>query len=101
MERHGVQQRGGGPVFLNGCYAFASFFLTREHRQYDTKDGAFGITRVRRPFVSFRKGEHLGWRAGSLGIDGSLRLRPLQPMATSLCKMACNKAITKRKPFLA
>jgi len=37
----GVQQRGGGPVFLNGCTPSASFFLTGDTRQYDTKDGAF------------------------------------------------------------
>jgi phosphate-selective porin OprO and OprP len=61
----GVQQRGGGPVFLNGCYAFASLFLTGEHRQYDTKDGAFGTTQVLRPFVSFRKGCHMGSGPGA------------------------------------
>ena len=61
----GVQQRGGGPVFLNGCYAFVSYFLTGEHRQYVTKDGEFGTTRVGRPFVSFRKGYPIGSGPGA------------------------------------
>ncbi|MFL5327565.1 MAG: OprO/OprP family phosphate-selective porin [Gemmataceae bacterium] len=46
-----VDQVAGGPVFLNGCYVFGSWFVTGEHRQYSTKDGAFGMTQVHRPFV--------------------------------------------------
>jgi phosphate-selective porin OprO/OprP len=46
-----VNQIGGGPVFLHGAYAYASLFLTGEHRQYETKDGVFGRTRVLHPFV--------------------------------------------------
>jgi phosphate-selective porin OprO/OprP len=45
-----VDQIGGGPVFLNGCYGFMSFFLTGEHRQYNTRYGEFTMTRVNRPF---------------------------------------------------
>jgi phosphate-selective porin OprO/OprP len=60
-----VQQRGGGPVYLNGAYAFVSLFLTGEHRQFETKDGAFGITQVRRPVFSLRKGPHLNCGPGA------------------------------------
>ncbi len=50
-----VEQHDGiPPVFLNGCYAFASYFVTGEHREYVTRDGAFGTTKVLRPFVSLR-----------------------------------------------
>ena len=61
-----VEQRGGGgPVFLNGAYAFASYFLTGENRQYETKDGAFTATRVLHPFLSFRKKDALGHGTGA------------------------------------
>src|SRR5262249_58275146 len=46
-----VNQIGGGPVFLHGFYAYASLFLTGEHRQYETKDGVFGRTRILHPFL--------------------------------------------------
>jgi phosphate-selective porin OprO/OprP len=46
-----VEQLAGGPVFLHGFYAFASWFLTGEHRQYLPRDGTFGMTRVRSPFL--------------------------------------------------
>jgi phosphate-selective porin OprO/OprP len=46
-----IQQIGGGPVFLNGFYAYASYFLTGEHRGYDQKGGAFSQVAVKRPLV--------------------------------------------------
>jgi phosphate-selective porin OprO/OprP len=46
-----IAQIGGGPVFLHGFYAMASYFLTGENRDYVTKDGTFGMTKVRSPFV--------------------------------------------------
>jgi phosphate-selective porin OprO/OprP len=49
-----IEQLGGGPVFVHGFYVFASCFLTGENRQYVTKDGTFGQTRVRAPFVCMR-----------------------------------------------
>jgi phosphate-selective porin OprO/OprP len=49
-----IHQIGGPPVFLHGCYAFASYFLTGEHREYVRRDGAFGITKVRAPFVCLK-----------------------------------------------
>lgn len=46
-----IDQIGGGPVFLHGCYVFASYFLTGENRHYATKDGTFAMTKVRSPFL--------------------------------------------------
>jgi len=60
-----VQQPSGPPVFLNGCYAFSSYFLTGEHREYVTKDGGFGGTRVLHPFISLRNKEALGSGPGA------------------------------------
>src|SRR5262245_14274071 len=47
---HMVQQ-AGGPVTLGGGYVFASYFLTGENREYLRKDGTFGMTKVRSPFL--------------------------------------------------
>ena len=46
-----IEQLNGGPIFLNGCYGSASYFLTGEHRQYVRKDGSFGVTHVLAPFI--------------------------------------------------
>ena len=52
-----IDQIGGGPVFVHGAYFYASYFLTGEHRQYATQDGAFGTTRVLAPFIR-TSGQH-------------------------------------------
>jgi phosphate-selective porin OprO/OprP len=52
----GVDQIGGRPVFLHGCYAFVSYFLTGETRAYLTQDGKFGRTRVLTPFLCLKNG---------------------------------------------
>ena len=91
-----VEQRGGPPVFLNGCYAFASYFLTGEHREYVTKDGTFGTTHVRRPFLSFRKKDPFGFGPGAGRLRRALPTRDLR-MRTFHSKTACNKATTKLK----
>ena len=52
-----IQQIGGGPVFLDGFYGYVNWFPTGEHRGYDRKDGAFGITKVRSPFVCMSPGK--------------------------------------------
>ena len=46
-----IQQKGAGVVFLHGFYAYASYFLTGEHRGYDRQRGAFDRVAVRRPLV--------------------------------------------------
>jgi phosphate-selective porin OprO and OprP len=46
-----IQQIGGGPVFLDGCYGFVSWFPTGENRSYLTRDGKFGGTKVLSPFA--------------------------------------------------
>lgn len=60
-----IDQIGGGPVFLNGCYGFVSYFLTGEHRQYLPRDGTFGMTRVRRPFICMDGKEQVGHGPGA------------------------------------
>lgn len=52
-----IDQIGGGPVFIQGCYLFASLFLTGENRSYLTKDGCFGPIQVRSPFLSRKDGK--------------------------------------------
>ena len=49
----------------NPGYAAASYFVTGEHREYVTKDGSFGATRVRRPFLSCQKKEAWGTGPGA------------------------------------
>ncbi len=63
-----IDQIGGGRVFLQGGYVFASYFLTGEHRQYLTKAGAFGMTHVRSPFLRLGRdaGRPAGWGAWEL-----------------------------------
>ncbi|MFO0965095.1 MAG: porin [Gemmataceae bacterium] len=51
-----IDQIGGPTVFLNGGYAFVSYFLTGESRAYLRQDGKFGMTRVLEPFVCLRDG---------------------------------------------
>ena len=46
-----VDQIGGGPVFLQGAYVMASYFVTGEHRGYDRKTGKFTPPRVHSEFV--------------------------------------------------
>lgn len=52
-----------GTVFVNGWYAEALYFLTGEHRHYETNRGAFG--RVA-PLHDFRWKE--GWGAWQVGV---------------------------------
>jgi phosphate-selective porin OprO/OprP len=47
-----IDQIGGGEVFLHGMYVFATYYLTGEHREYEPKEGYFGITHVRHPFLT-------------------------------------------------
>jgi phosphate-selective porin OprO/OprP len=65
-----VDQIGGGPVFLHGCYAFVSYFLTGEHRAYDKKRGAFGQTKVLSPFLRMEKDGCLFCGPGAWEIAG-------------------------------
>lgn len=60
-----VNQIGGGPVFLNGFYMFSSYFLTGENRQYLPRDGTFGMTRVRRPFLCLKDKHQFGRGPGA------------------------------------
>jgi phosphate-selective porin OprO/OprP len=48
-----IDQIGGGPVLLHGGYVSGTWFLTGEHRNYMTRYGTFGMTRVLRPVFAF------------------------------------------------
>ncbi len=65
-----IDQIGGGPVFLHGSYAYVSFFLTGEHREYDRKEGVFGLTRVRSPFLCLRGKHNVGNGPGAWELAG-------------------------------
>jgi phosphate-selective porin OprO and OprP len=60
-----IDQLKGGPVLFQGGYAFASFFLTGEHREYLPKDGFFGGTHVRSPFLCMKGGKLLASGTGA------------------------------------
>ena len=46
-----IDQIDGPPVFLQGCYVMASYFLTGEHSHYSRTRGAFGKTKILSPFL--------------------------------------------------
>jgi phosphate-selective porin OprO/OprP len=46
-----IDQIGGGPVFFQGAYIFASYFLTGEHREYNREVGTFWEPQVHSPFA--------------------------------------------------
>ncbi len=60
-----IEQIGGGPVFLQGGYVFASYFITGEHREYDKQLGTFGETHVRSPFVCMEGEDNLARGPGA------------------------------------
>ena len=67
-----IDQTGGDSVFFHGFYVDGGYFLTGEHRAYDSSDGSLGAVRVNRPFWR-SPGEHdrpLGW--GRLGTRRAL-----------------------------
>jgi phosphate-selective porin OprO and OprP len=60
-----IEQIGGGPVFLNGFYVFASWFVTGENRNYLREDGKFGNVHVRSPFVFLKSDQYLARGPGA------------------------------------
>jgi phosphate-selective porin OprO/OprP len=50
-----IDQLGGDPVFLHGCYAFVSYFLTGEHRSYSRNRGIFDKVQVLAPFLRLER----------------------------------------------
>lgn len=60
-----VTQIGGGPVFLQGAYIFASLFLTGEHREYNREFGTFWQPRVDDPFMCNEDSKSIGSGPGA------------------------------------
>lgn len=46
-----IDQTGGGTVFFHGSYAACGYFLTGEHRAYESASGDLGTIRVHRPWL--------------------------------------------------
>jgi phosphate-selective porin OprO/OprP len=60
-----IAQIGGSPIYLDGMYVYASYFLTGEHREYVRKDGVFGGVHVRSPFLRPRDKQFLARGPGA------------------------------------
>jgi len=67
-----IEQIGGGPVFLHGSYVFFSYFLTGEHREYDTRYGTFRGINVQSPFVRMSRGQGCSWGPGAWELTARL-----------------------------
>jgi phosphate-selective porin OprO/OprP len=63
-----IDQTGGGTVFFRGCHVDCGYFLTGEHRKYDSSSGTFGAVRVARPWYHglIERNRPLGWGAWEL-----------------------------------
>ena len=46
-----IDQTGGGLVFFRGSHVDCGWFITGEHRGYDSSNGTFGAIRVNRPWL--------------------------------------------------
>ena len=63
-----IDQTGGGDVFFHGSYVACGWFVTGEHRAYESTAGVFGRVRVDRPFLigPASRGRERGWGAWEL-----------------------------------
>ena len=65
-----IEQRSGQPVFFQGSHIDVGYFLTGEHRSYQTRSGVFGPVTVKRPvlrcFASPQSAQCLGRGAWEL-----------------------------------
>lgn len=63
-----IDQTDGGTVFYQGCYVAGGYFLTGEHRRYDSSNGTLGAVRVKRPWLRGAATEDrpCGWGAWEL-----------------------------------
>jgi phosphate-selective porin OprO/OprP len=63
-----IDQRGGGPVFFHGCHADCGYFVTGEHRQYQSASGTLGPIKVNRPWIRCHANQDrpAGWGAWEL-----------------------------------
>ena len=46
-----IDQTEAGTVFFHGCHADCGYFLTGEHREYDSANGTLGAVKVNRPWL--------------------------------------------------
>jgi phosphate-selective porin OprO/OprP len=86
-----IDQTGGGLVFFRGCHVDGGYFLTGEHRAYESGSGMLGAVHVHRPRFrhSARDDRPRGWGALELTtrfayLDFVDPDTPLGPMGQSL-----------------
>ncbi len=63
-----IDQTSGRPVFFHGCHFDCGYFITGEHRNYDSSSGTLGAIRVNRPRIhgSATADRSSGWGAWEL-----------------------------------
>ncbi|MBA4106495.1 MAG: hypothetical protein C0485_12120 [Pirellula sp.] len=63
-----IDQTGGDTVFFHGVYLDGGYFLTGEHRAYDSSNGTLGAVHVRRPWLRLpsENDRPQGWGAWEL-----------------------------------
>jgi len=68
IDQTGTDQTGGDLVFFHGSHVDCGYFITGEHRSYDTSSGTLGAIRVNRPFFHglADRDRPLGWGAWEL-----------------------------------
>lgn len=91
-----VQQTDAGPIFVHGVYAYASYFLTGEHRGYNRTRGSFDQVNVLRPVIKNKDDPRGGFGAIELAarfsyMDFNSPNLPLdsngRPVGTTLYEM--------------
>jgi phosphate-selective porin OprO/OprP len=63
-----IDQTGGGEVFFRGCHFDGGYFITGEHRNYDSSTGTLSYVRVQRPWLNSLAADDRpqGWGAWEL-----------------------------------
>lgn len=62
-----IDQTGGSPVFFRGCHVDCGYFITGEHRKYDSSSGVLGSIHVNHPLLCGRSDrDRRGWGAWEL-----------------------------------
>ncbi len=88
----GIVQTHGNPVFLNGSYIDAGYFLTGEHRKYQSSAGVFGAVEVNRPLLPRFSSNPSSTERGFGALEATARLSyldfvdsdiPVAPLAPS------------------
>jgi phosphate-selective porin OprO/OprP len=63
-----IQETSGGSLWMHGAYAYVSYFLTGEHREYDRQRAGFDRVKVFHPVVKTENNSVSGWGAFEVGM---------------------------------